>query len=469
MTGRRRVLLSAALLGMHSCWFYAWADMLERAASAPFHVAHGVVLLLVLAVAWRLLLERLRLHTVAQVVAYWALWPLAASLVAKGLLFAGDPWLQADWLLALPRAPLSLFFEPQVSDVILFIGSAAAWSFGQRAAFRSPDHGRLLADFQFGLVMLLVAFFVGYGFDVEVGRSLLLTVVFFAFGLSAIAAARSSGEDGGTEGLSRGQLSAAVLGSVGAVFAAALLVATIVRPEVIDATLDGIRYAGSLVGRGIAWIASLIPAPDYAAGDAPVPPATGDDSALIEWYRSLPVPAILRRVVFIVWIVVMLGILVFSLWRVCEQVLDWLRRRRNPVQGAVLEPTGRGLWADLVAFVNRLVGIIRRLASSLLRRLGASGDTPAATGIDVYLRLVRWTGKKVLPREPWQSPYEYLTSLLSLVPAAADDLRFVTTGYVDERYGRRPASERVVAEMAAAADRIRRAGRGRRASRGDTE
>jgi hypothetical protein len=469
MAGHRKTLLATMLLGMHACWFYAWARMLESAASAPVPVGQGVVLILAIAVAWRLLLRRIALRQIVTTVLYWLAWPVIASLVAKALLFAGEPWRHTDWLLALPGAPLSLFFEPQVSELILFVGSAGAWYFGQRLVFREPEYGRLLADFQFGLVMLLVAFLVGYGFGVEAGHPLLLTIAFFGLGLSAVATARSAGDNNGTEGLSRGQLSGAVLGLIAAVFFTALLVAAIVRPETIDAVLAGIRYVGGLIVRLIAWMASWIPTPDYATGDTPAP-ATGDDSGLIEWYRSLPLPAILRRTMFVIWTTVVLGVLIAALWRVCQQVLEWLRRRRTTAPGAVVESTGRGLWSDIRALASWLLRVGKRLVARLRTRL-IHGDAPDRTAGSVYLALVRWAGKKLVRREPWQSPYEYLASLLPLVPAAADDLSFVTDGYVDERYGGHTAGETAIAELAAAAARIRRARRSRDSNhaRGDVE
>jgi len=346
MTARRRLLLSGALLGMHACWFYAWTTMLEGAASAPVRVAHAIILVLICAVVWRFALDRMRLHPLARHAAYWVLWPVVAALVAKSLLYSGEPWLHSGWVTALPGAPVSLFFEPKISELLILLGTGAAWYVGQRQALRAPDYGRLLADFQFGLAMLLVAFLIGYGFDIEPEHPLLLTLAFFGLGIGSITIARSAGEStAGT--LSRGQLSVAVVGSICAVCLAALLMASVMRPEVLDAALSVIRYAGSLVGRSIAYIASLLATPEHAGAGAPAAAAGADDSALMEWYRSLPVPAMMRRVLFVLWVSVIGGTLLLALWRLCEQVLEWLRRRRSPLEGAVLESTGRSLWSEL--------------------------------------------------------------------------------------------------------------------------
>lgn len=245
--------------------------------------------------------------------------------------------------------------------------------------------------------------------------------------------------------------------AIGAVGFTALLMAIIVRPDVIDAVINGVRYAGSLIGRAIAYLASLIPTPDYSEVEPPGAPATGDDSALIEWYRSLPVPAIIRRVVYVLWVTVVLGVLLFALWRMCAQVLEWLRRRRHPVEGAVIESSG-SFWADLYALGARIAALIRRVARRLRAAFAAGVDTSGRTGVDIYLHMIRWASRKVLPRRPWQSPYEYLESLRPLLPAAAQDLAFVTNSYVHERYGGRRVPEDVRADMEAAVQRIKRAG-----------
>ncbi len=462
MRSRQQLLLSGALVGMHACWLFAWAQMIERAASAPVQVASAILPLLLLAVAWRFALARTSLHRIATAVAYWSLWPFAASLMAKAFLFPGTPLLDSQWLLALPGAPLSLFFEPHVPELVLFLSSAAAWYLGQRRVFRNPDYATLLADFQFALVMLLLAFLIGHGFDVEASHPLLLTVTFFALSIAAIATARSAGANAEARQLSHGQLSAAVLGSIAAVFLVALMLATIARPEAVDAVLNGIRYLGSLIGRAIAYIASLLPTPGYGEMEPPATPATGDDSFLREWYRSLPVPAMLRRGLQIIWTIVILGVLLFSLWRMCEQVLEWLRKRRQPIAGAIVESTGRSLWTDLAAFASFLVGLVRRAAAALARRITAHGRTPAPrTRTEVYLSLIRWTGRRIQPRASWQSPYEYLSSLTLLMPAVAEELALVTDGYVDERYAARPLAAGDLTRVAEAARRIRKSRRNR--------
>jgi len=98
---------------------------------------------------------------------------------------------------------------------------------------------------------------------------------------------------------------------------------------------------------------------------------------------------------------------------------------------------------------------MRRTGSALLARLKTQGNASRRTGIDIYLQMIRWTDKKVLRRKPWQSPHEYLRSLVAFMPAAAQDLAFVTDSYVRERYGRRPVPEEVRTEMDVAVHRIR--------------
>ena len=101
------------------------------------------------------------------------------------------------------------------------------------------------------------------------------------------------------------------------------------KSDAYGTLLDAGRAVLGALRTALLFILSLIPTPDIPAGADMEPPATGDDSSLREFYRTLPWPATLRRVLFIFWVIIVMGMFLFALWRLCTMVLEWLKRRGN--------------------------------------------------------------------------------------------------------------------------------------------
>jgi hypothetical protein len=456
------MLMPAVSFAMQSCWVFAWLSLLERATVGSVGIAPATVVLFLAAAAWRAYLPQIVRRRVLLEVLFWASWPLVAALAGKLILFGDMPWSHSGWFFALPRAALYLLYETRAAELLLLLGSGLAWFLGRRLASQPVSYGRLLGDFQFGLVMLLAAFLVSHGLEQGLHRPVLLSLCFFGVSLSGIAVARGAIGSESKASLSRGHFTGTILTLIAIVCALGLLVGMAVTPDVLRVLLDAMRYIGHLLQALMAWLASLMPQPEIEPG-IPAGPATGDDSALREFYRSLPVPALLKRGLYIVWVTTVLGMLLYGLWQLCSQVLAWLRRRMDMGEGAELESLDTGFLSELAAFVRRMVALVRTMAARVFAAvLRTGGRGQPATVRTVYVGFVRWAGKKVLAREPWQSPHEYMSTLAEYLPAATPDLAVLTEAYVLARYGQHEPDDGIVDEMTGACKRIRRTPRVRK-------
>ena len=450
------MLMPTVSFAMQSCWLLAWLSLLEQATVGSVIIAPVTILLFLAAAVWRYCLPRITQRRVLVEALFWAAWPIAAALAGKFVLFGDVSWTHTGWFLALPRAVLTLLYETRAAELLLFLGSGIAWLLGRRLASQPISYGRLLGDFQFGLIMLLAAFLVSHGLEQGLHQPILLSLGFFCVSLAGIATARSVRGGEGKTSLSRGHFTGTILTLIAIVSGFGLLIGIALTPDVLRVLLDAVRYVAHLFAEFFRWIASLIPEADIEPG-VPAASAAGDDSAVLEFYRSLPIPALLKRGIRIAYIVMILGLVVASLWQLCAQVLAWLRRRMDMSEGAELESLDVGLLAELAAFMRQMVARLRAMAVRMFTAvLQTTGREQAATARTVYVGFIKWAGKKVLPRKPWQSPREYMSALSEYLPAATPDLAMVTEAYVLARYGRHEPRDGGIDEMIGACKRIRK-------------
>ena len=464
-----RLLLPAMQLGMQACWLYAWLSLIEMRLLDRIVIAPIAILFAAAGALARAGVERLPLRSVARVACYWILWFAIAAFVGKLLLYPAMAWGQSAWVFALPRSLLRLIFETQSAELLLLLGSACAWYLGGRAVSRPASYETLLGQFQFGLLLLFGAFLLAHGLGVQSGHPVLLSLGFFALSLTGIAITRSR-QGGESASVPSGRhFTGSLLTLVAVVSVLGLLAGIAITPDLVGSLIDVGRAILNSLGSALLFLFSLLPAPDAPSGAEMQPPATGDDAGLLEFYRTLPWPALLRRALFILWVVVVIGMFLFALWRLCSALLEWLKRRSN-VSGIEIESLDTGLLADLLALLLWLDRKVRQAASYVTRiarrTMGSAGEP---TWTSVYAGLVRWAARKVQPRHPSQSVNEYQAALGELLPAATADLAFVTDTYARARYGGHEPDGSTVQEMHSAVHRIRRAPRRRGAGHTNTQ
>ncbi|MBN1152759.1 MAG: DUF4129 domain-containing protein [Dehalococcoidia bacterium] len=462
----RRKLQSMALpalqLGMQSCWLYAWLYVLEMRLLQRHVITPAVLLFAAVALTAHIYIQRSPLKRALKTVCFWLLWVVCAAVAGKLLLFPSLAWGQLYWTYALPHALIRLLWVTPAAELLLLLGSCGAWYVGGRAADRKVTYETLLAQFQFGLVMLFAAFLLAQALGVSTTHPILLSVVFFTLSLTAIAITRNRQGNEAVSPPGGRHFTGSLATLLVAVSVLGLLAGIAITPDLVGLIVDGVRFIGRTLVAALVFLLSLLPAPDIPSGGELAPPATGDDSGLTEFYRTLPWPAILRRILYIGWVITILGMALFALWRICSMVLEWLKRRGD-ASGVEIESLDSGLLADLLALIvwvqRKLRHAVNRLTSFVLSRIGAAGEP---TWSSVYQGLTHWTSRKVLPRETWQSAHEYQSALSMRMPVAAGDLAFVTATYAEARYGGREPDRTTIQEMQHAVSRIRKAPRPRR-------
>ncbi len=456
-----RLLLPAILLGMQACWLYGWLSLIEASLLDSRAVALMIVAFAPAGALVYTYLRALPLNAIVRMSCYWVLWFVFAALAGKVLLYPALQWTQPDWILALPQALVFLIFESQPAELMILLGSACAWYLGGRTVWRVLTHGTLLSEFQFGLVLLLGAFLVARPLEVPTGHHIPLALAFFALSLAGVAITRSRREDTGASLLGPQHFMSSLGALLLTVSFLGLLATIAVTPALLAAIIDGARYVLYLMGAALSFILSLLPSQEFTPIEEPPPPA-GDDSALREFYGTLPFPASLRRIMFIGWTVMVIGMVLFSLYRICGSVLDWLKRRSDS-RGVEMESLDTGFLADLLALLLWFGQGIRRSARALSRFVRHRTQTTAdVSWMSMYAALLQWTGKRLQARSSSQSVHEYQAALSRLLPAAAPDLEFVTDTYARARYGGYEPGREALNEMFEAVNRIRKTPRDRK-------
>jgi len=385
---------------------------------------------------------------------YWTLWVIVAALAGKVLLYTGMPWNQTDWLYALPQAFVRLIFEVHPAELVLLIGSGVAWYLGGHVVDAASTHGRLLANFEFGLVMLLAAALASNELSIQILNPVLPALAFFALSLGGIALTRSPQEGSGRTSGNR-QFAVSLISVIIVVSALGLLASIAITPDLVGVIIKvGKFILYALLGL-LAFLFSLLPDPDLSAGELPPPPAVGDDRGVMDFFRSLPLSDLFRRVTRILWTVTVLAMLLTALWRISSAVLDWLRRRGNTA-GVEMERLDSGLFADLRAWLDWLLrrpaALGRRILGYALTRMATRQTVSWRT---VYAGMLAWAGKRLRSRGASESAHEYTAALTGMLPAAAPDLAYVTETYARARYGGYEPDRDSVIEMQQAVQRIK--------------
>ena len=176
-------------------------------------------------------------------------------------------------------------------------------------------------------------------------------------------------------------------------------------------------------------------------------------------------PELIKSLVF--WLV-FIGVIGFSIYYYLQQhkeVVESLRRipllrwlidglgwLRNWVQGV-----NRGIAAAVQAGRSRMAR--RRVASSVapwhfvnLRKL-----SPRQRVMFFYLAMVRRSGEQGLPRQPFQTPYEFSSTLTAQLPDVEGDVSSLTEEFIEARYTQHEITPEHAGAVQSYWERIKRA------------
>jgi hypothetical protein len=162
------------------------------------------------------------------------------------------------------------------------------------------------------------------------------------------------------------------------------------------------------------------------------------------WF-TLPEP--LRNGFRIGWLLLFIGLFLLAMWRVSSEIFKWLRRKLADMSGAEFEPVPGAFRADFFGLLKRIRRGLLGLAGLFLRKRAARIIPEIASVRQIYRQFLRWATAAGFPRQPSQTPHEYLYKMVGLLPEMRGDLDFITQQYTRSRYGARRLTEDELSQL----------------------
>jgi hypothetical protein len=417
---------------MEGCWLYALMSLLNKQAAGGRLSAFAFLLLYLAAFGCNKLLRRLRWPGFCLSTISWLAWAIAMLLIVKTQLFGGLPWSDTQWLMAIPRAIAEVIytFRP---ELLILVSSVVIWWLGRRLAQVRVRFTVLVAEFQFGFVILLLAFFVANQVEIKLADSFPVTLAFFLFALTGIPLAHALEGESWLSGL-YGHWSGLLLMSIGLIILFGLIISWIVTPDFMQIIIGVVKWVWGLIMKALEFIMSLFPEPE--PGELPEMPQSGMGTPEEDITKFWTIPVWLRSGLRTGWCLLVLGMIIFALWRISSEVFSWLRRRLTTMAGAEFEPVPSTFGADLMNLLKRIMrGLFRVRLLFRFGRRSAAMLPEVAPVRQIYRQLLHWAATGGCARSVSQTPHEYLYTLVERVPEAQQDMAFITQQYVAVRYG----------------------------------
>lgn len=430
----RKGILYVAAIGIEGCWLYALMALLNKRVAAEHLSIFGILLLYPISFGLNGWLRKLQWPNVGLRIINWMAWAVAMLLIVKIQLFIGLAWSDTAWLLAVPRAIVELIytFKP---ELLILISTAVIWWLGRRLAFVNINFTVLVSEFQFGLFILVITFFITYQIDLDIAHSVYLIVAFFLISLLGISVAHAMEGTSWLSGLYPGHWSGLLLVSVSLVLILGFIISFVVTPDLLRLLVAALQWVWEAIMDVLAFIASLLPeiGPMEEPPPVPVMPSMESPEETTRWFTM---PEALRSGLRIGWSVLVAGFFLFALWRISSEIFKWLRRKLASMSGAEFEPMPGAFRADFLSLLKRIFSKLlgwRRLFRSRAR---AAPVLPEIASVrQIYRQFLRWAAAAGFPRQVYQTPHEYLYKLAGLLPEAQGDLDLITQQYVRTRYG----------------------------------
>jgi hypothetical protein len=432
----RQGILYVTTIGMEGCWLYALIALLNKQTADGRLSVLGILVLYPVAFLFNMVLVRLKWPKACIQSVSWLGWVVGMLLIVKVQLFGDLPVSDPQWLLSVPRSITEVIyaFRP---ELLILLSTGVLWWLGRRLARRICNFAAMVSEFQFGLVMLILIFFVTSQLGVTLDNAVPVALSFFLFALVGISVAHALEGTSWLSGLYQGHWSGLLLVSISVILLLGLLISWAVTPDLLQVIWAGIKWAWGLIWglimKVLLFLSGLFPESEPAE-PPPMPsmPAMEPD----EGFKLWTMPEWLRGGLRLSWSILVLGLILFALWRISSDIFRWLRRKLASMAGAEFEPLPGAFKADFLSLLKRI--LFKLLGLKLPFRLrGEKGTFPPeiASVRQIYRQFLRWATAGGYPRHISQTPHEYCYTLVGLLPEAREDLDLVTQQYVRTRYG----------------------------------
>ncbi len=456
MTRLRDTLIYLAIIGLEASWLYVLLNAANKAVDDRLSI---LLLLLVLPISYGVsrLLRYLSWPKWVLAALSWIVWPIVMLLTIKVQLFGGTGFGDSAWLAAIPQAFSNIFtkFEPVL---LILISTVVLWWLGRRLAYLKPEFSRVVTEFQFGLIILVLAFFTAYELKLDQSSSTPAALIFFTTGLLGVAISHSR-DNSWLGSWGKGNWPVITLVTIGIILLLGLLISLIFTPDLVQIILKGLRWIWEQIQRLIEFILSLFPQQNGAvpAPEIPALPTPGPEQSQV-----FQLPEWLQPSFTLVYEIVVGGFLLFAFWKICSQLLGWMKRRMSGAGGETESLKG-AFKQDLLNFFKKIISFIFRIRFDSRKDKPENLPPEIASVRQLYRQLLKWAGQKGFPRQESQTPEEYgcalggavrenQSELDSITRADLDaitraDLDSITQQYVRTRYGGEAPSEAKLEEL----------------------
>jgi hypothetical protein len=461
----RKEALYVTLVAAEMCWFTPWFSMISRPAVASTTCGTALTLgILVLAVVYfSRILDRLQLDLLYQRVILIVTVVITTALIMRFLLYPSYSLFDFGWLGEAGESLLTFYSLPPevgVSALVLFL-----WWRGISIGQRNVTFQGVAFSFRLGVLLLvfsvpLLSILAAYDSTVLVLSSAEVFILpFFFFSLLAVALARVEEVNrakGGVGAPFNFTWLAILLGSIAAVLVTAWLISRVYSIEgfsqilrwlrpVFDPLLRVVEYILILLFKLLTplleWLARIFQgafetlAQNIEGIEIPQPLPPQD----LQSAKPIKPPRLLMDALRYVCLgLIGVGILV-GLALGLRRRLD--RQRRG-------SETRESLWSSAAlgdGMLNSLRNGWGRLKdiAGLVGRFGPGMRLYAAVSIrKIYANMARLAERQGFPRQPAQTPYEYLPALGLAFPDCQAEATAITEAYVNVHYGEVPESLR---------------------------
>lgn len=437
-TRGQAAIATVVVVGLELAWLYALMHALARGLQLSIAVPP---LLLVFAASFMLTLSMRAMDRSRRVITFvsWLVWPFV-TIVALMVLLYSDAGLADGSLGAVMLHGLKGVLRDVAGALFIVPASGVLWALGGRLARIRMAYDIVVVEFQFGLMALAGAFFIGYLIGIDQPAAIPTAIVFVGLGLIGAAVTRVD-EEGGLSFFRRngtwwGMLSL----SVTVVLLLGLLAGILFTPELMQLVGRGFRALWHLFDRLIDAIASLFPssgAAEIEAPPAPEMPALPEEGQGV----SFGLPQWLLRPSRIIYGVIVGGLGLFALWRIVSQLINWMRHRADRGK-VVIESLPGAFRFDLARLFRRILSWFGGLSLfNRFRRDSREEPGPMTSMRRLYADMLRWGAESGIPRGSSQTPFEYQEMLCTVLPAYQTQVTSITEGYVRAKYGGQPPNE----------------------------
>ena len=442
----RKEALYATLVAAEMCWLTPWVLVITQRAeiATPYGTALTLGILVLAVIYFSRIMDRLQLDLLYQRAFLIFAVVITTFLVMRSLLYPGYSLFDPGWLGKAGGALLYFYSLPPEASVVVII--LFLWWRGLRIGQRNLAFQGVTFSFRLGILLLVFSTpllsTLGYDFTI-------LILPFFFFSLMAVALARVEEVNqakGGVGAPFNFTWLAILLGSIVVVLITAWLISRIYSVEGFSQILRWLEPVFAPLLRVVEYVLVLLikllePLLRWFFGIfqrvAEGLPQNIEGLGPLD-FEDLPVgePTQPPRLLMDVSRYVCVGLAgvgaLIVLALTLRRRLD--RRRRG-------DEIRESLWSS-AAFAHGVLGSLRdgwdRLKdmAGLVGRFGPGMRLYAAVSIrKIYANMARLAERQGFPRQPAQTPYEYLPALGLAFPDCQTEAVAITEAYVKVHYG----------------------------------